>query len=596
MGLKSWARASISAAFLCFAALAATQSFGRFGYSEIPQVPGFRLFQEGFRAQNLSSDLIRFASPWSGTPVEVSERRATYVGERREGSPQKIRVDLRRPGFELYFPLGFRFTVSSLQSPYLTWPEGSAGADVPIPPSKWFMLSFRTLQPPVLFVFDELPVGVKITGQSGRWTIESTEHFEGWIRVCLPLGARETELSTAAQLGQAVDVIERDEAFWTQKNPTLLDFRIRSDADGVTAVWTFDRPGALVPVAALLSRAGGYPIQILSGIRETSAELWDGVIAYTTEPKLAITFPVRRVPTGRSLTIGAKDPLEIEGDDIPALVELALSNLVASTSAGLAGDIDDRLNRYRSAAVYTREPNTGQRHPFAADGAGFDEFAARALLWQSQLHARGEPSAKNEWLRSASSRIDWSTWMPWTSDQVVSRRAAALLAIAGALCQEPERRLMGAMLQAGLCSQRGLRLYRQRRGYPALPFDLVEPMYSLRAGLYLMGPNAFVRSLVSEVRVLSDTPLSAVLEDGGVAIRWIPSSLRQQELRFLIGRPVSARPIVNLSSLVAFESLGELTLTYRPVSLSECSAALLSPGWVSPLPSAQRIPRYSESR
>ncbi|MCH7904552.1 MAG: hypothetical protein IH944_08300 [Armatimonadetes bacterium] len=596
MGLKSWARASISAAAVCFAALAVAQSFGRFGYSSIPQVPGFRLFQEGFRAQNPSSGLIRFASPWSGTPVEVSERRATYVGERREGSPQKIRVDLRRPGFELYFPLGFRFTVSSPQSPYLTWPEGSAGADVPIPASKWFMLSFRTRQPPVLFVFDEFPVGVRITGQSGQWTIESTEHFEGWIRVCLPLGARETELLTAAQLGQAVKAIERDESFWTQKNPSLLDFRIRSDEDGVTAVWTFDRPGAVVPAAALLSRAGGYPIQILSGIRETSAELWDGVIAYTTEPKLAITFPMRRVPTGRALTIAAKDPLVIEGDDISALVELALSNLVASSRAGLAKDIDERLNRYRDAAVYTREANTGQRHPFAADGTGFDDFAARVLLWQSQLHARGEPSGENEWLRSASSRIDWSTWMPWMSDQVVSRRAAALLAIAGALCQEPERRLMGAMLQAGLCSQRGLRLYRQRRGYPALPFDLVEPMYSFRSGLYLMGPNAFVRSLASEVRVISDVPIRAVQEDGRISIRWLPSSLQQHNVRFLIGRPVTAQPMDNLLTLLATESLGELTLTYRAATLSECSATLLSPGWVTPLPAAQSVPRYSESR
>ena len=155
---------------------------------------------------------------------------------------------------------------------------------------------------------------------------------------------------------------------------------------------------------------------------------------------------------------------------------------------------------------------------------------------------------------------------------------------------------MGAMLQAGLCSQRGLRLYRQRRGYPALPFDLVEPMYSLRAGLYLMGPNAFVRSLASEVRVISDVRISAEQADGRVSIRWLPSSLQQQSVRFLIGRPVTARPMDNLLTLLATESLGELTLTYRAATLSECSASLLSPGWVTPLPAAQTVPKYSESR
>lgn len=594
--MKSWARGSISFAVIWFATLAVGQSFGRFGYSSVPQAPGFRIFEEGFRAQNVSSDLLRFASRWSGKAAEVNERTATYVGEHRNGNPLKMRVDLRRPGFELYFPLGFRFTVSSTQSPYLTWPEGSAGADVPIPASKWFMLSFRTRQPPILFVFDGPPVSVKITGKAGNWTIENTGRYDGWIRVCLPLGARNADLSTAAQLGQAVITIQEDESFWTQKTPSLLDFRIRSDQDGITAVWTFDRPGAVVPAAALLSRAGGYPIQILSGIRVTSAEIWDGAIAYTTEPKLAITFPMRRIPTGRALTIDARDPPSITGDAIPALVELALSNLVASNGAVLAKDIDERLDRYREAAVYTKEPNTGQRHPFDAAGTDFDGFAARVLLWQSQLHARGLPSTDNEWLRSASSRIDWFSWMPWMSDQVVSRRAAALLAIAGALCQEPERRLMGAMLQAGLCSQRGLRLYRQRRGFPELPYDLVEPMYSLRSGLYLMGPNAFVRSLASEVRVISDVRIRAEQEEGSVMIWWVPSSLQQHDIRFLIGRPVTARPTDNLLSLFATESLGELTLSYRAATLSECSASLLSPGWVTPLPAAQTVPRYSESR
>ncbi|MCH7944661.1 MAG: hypothetical protein IIC73_01410 [Armatimonadetes bacterium] len=198
-------RLSTSILLCAVAGACCAQPFGRFGYKPFPSVPGFTITADGFRSSSSGADTLRFVRPLQGfTAFEVSDRAALFTGPRFALAPQKFRVDLRSPGFEMYFPYGFQFTVTSLRNPFLSWSEGSVGPDVPTPESKWVLVSFQDRQPPIMLVFDKLPSGVVVRGSAGQWRIETTGHFEGWIRFCLPLGQYARPGMSAASLGRIV--------------------------------------------------------------------------------------------------------------------------------------------------------------------------------------------------------------------------------------------------------------------------------------------------------------------------------------------------------------------------------------------------------
>ena len=498
----------------------------------------------------------------------------------------------------MHFPGGFEFRFNSLLSPYLSWSEGSVGEDVPTPKSSWILVSFRDKQPPVLLIFEDTPADLMIQGTSKEWVLTSLEPYSGWIRVCLPLGQYTKQRLTAHSLGEMVKEVEQNIDLWSSEAPSLVNFQIRTDDESLTAVWTFDKPGALVPPAAMMSRTGGYPIQILTGIKQTGADLWDGPTVFTTEPKFAVKFPYRRVPSGRSITVGAKpkDTIATASPfDVPSLCDLALANLTAGRDKLVADGSDVVTSQFLEMASYTSEPNTRQKFPFTATGAGIDLAAAHALVVQSSLTASGMDRVSNRLFTEVSYHRDWYSWLVWADDQKVARRASAVMAVAGALSSDKNKQLEACMLQAGLAAERALSLYRSRRDFPEVRNDLIEPLFPVRMGLFRTGPSPFVNSLMSEVRTVSATSVVAEWRENGVLLKWDQPVDGPGEMRFLIGRPVTAIGIGNVKDVRAEQSLGTLRIRYSATKAGECSVLLQSPGWANPLPATYSPPRYSES-
>ncbi len=586
-------RASTSLLLVLLAVAGWGQAFGRFGYRHLPDVPGFDITDEGVRARFPAADRLYFREKLPVLKVqEVSERAALYGGVRRAANPQKLRVNLRSPGFELYFPLGIEFRTTALSAPYLSWAEGSVGADVPTPPVKWLLVSFRDRQPPVLLVFRDGPAALKVTGSAGDWRIRTTAHYDGWARMCLPMGVRPLLATTAGGLGEAVSTVTTHEKFWTQSPPEMTSATVRADDESVTAVWTFAAPGAVVPFPVLLAKAGGYPIQLLSEVKVTDAATEDGPVVYATSRKLAVRFPIRRVATGRAVAIG-----ELEGSligtaspfDAPSVAELALENLLAGRDPLAEETAQSALRDYLAQAAYTAEPFTAQKLPYDAEGRGIDAAAAQALLMQALSLGKGSETEPNSLFTSVAWRRDWLTWRLWAPEPSRVRQAGAYAAVAGALSPEPAARLEAAMLEAGLAAERALQAYRRKWEMPPLG-ALPEPLVELRAALFSpAGPAdgaGFAKALLSPLRTLSPYAVTARSTPKGVVVRWVYAKDGPRTLAFSTAAPLKAQPALNIASMSARETFGVLVVRFEPKVEGPCEVLLTWPSWAKALPPA----------
>lgn len=580
--------------------MASAQNLGRFGYVPFPEVPGFHLNATGYRASLAGSDTFRFDRPLTGfSGYAISDRSALSMGPYYDACPSQFRYNLRAPGFEMYFPRSVRLWLGSLQSPIISWGEGSAGADVPTPPSKWFLVSFEDGQPPVLLVFQDSPAQLVIRGSTGKWSITTRPGYRGWVRVCLPLGHERSGSLTAASLGSQVAKIKEDMEFWTQAPPILEGFSVKADEEGLTAIWKFDRPGAMVPAPVLLAKAGGYPIQVLTGIKPISADLIDGPVAYSIEPRLAVRFPMKRVPFGRSLTLGPR-PTSPFGETSPfgaaALSNLALEALLPDRSPEVVALAQSATDEYYARTRRFLEPYTKQRLPYDQGGDGLEVVAAHALLQAARAVGGESKGNSDDPFLQVAQRVDWATWTVWASDDEVSRKSSAIFSVASALSSDPERRALGAMVQAGLAAQRALSVYREGRRFPGVRPELTEPLFTLRDGIYLSKNDEFIASLLSEVRITSHQRIIAEQVSEGVLIKFFPEGRLIERLVFEIGRPVTVEPASNLTSLKSTQALGTLTINCTTNGSEVCSFLIKSPGWAVPLPVTVAPPIYSESR
>lgn len=576
--------------------------FGRFGYSSWPPAPGFVVNSEGFRSSSQGSDTFRFRVELPRFRVtEVSERAAVYVGPRLAGCPERFRVNLRSPGFEMYLPLGLDLRLSSLQAPLLSWSEGSVAEGVPTPHAHWIMVTFRDRQPPVLFVFHGRPAALVVTGSPGNWRLRTAEHYEGWVRVCLPRGHRDERIADVTALGELVQEVLDHEAFWTSPTPQLTGIDLRVDDTGVTAVWNFDRVGALLSPSAVLAKAGGYPLSILTGVTETRADLEDGPTVFSREQRIVMRFPQRRLPAGRALTLGVPrelPPSEVTHTDIGGLSVMALSNLGSWSERPMRARTQSVLDLFLQTTPVVLEPHTAQRLPYGVGGEGIDLAAAHALLMQSGLLARGEEASPNSLFTSAVWRMDALTWRLWVGDEAAARRAGALLALAGSMSSDPEKRWLAAKLQAGLSAQRALVLYRQRRGFATPVSAAVEPLLGIRRALFGLEPevaSSYLDSLASPVRVLGGPPAHVTFAGDGLRLVWEHREGDVGSFVLLTDSAVELFPRVNLASLQLQRSPGGVVVRYQPRAAGRVEALIrLAPTTV--LPSAVPPPRYSETR
>lgn len=595
------ARAISAAIAVAIAVVAQAQAFGRFGYADAVDIPGFAIDREGFRVKHDRADRFSFAAPakrWRA--LLTSDLSQTVSLGAHDGNPEKARFDLLGTGFSLYFRAGCVLNLGSTSAPYITWEEGSAGPGVPTPKVSWLLVSFRDAQPPVLLSLHGAKAAFTVTGRAGEWQLKSEAPFSAWVRVTAPIGIEPKATNSAASLGELTQRVKRNLKYYVGPAPTLVGVDVQEEASGVTATWTFDRPHAVVPLAAVLAPLGGYPIRLLSSAIRIDSSDPEGPVSVLQDTTMAIRFPVRRVPTGRALTLGA--PTEpaigtVSPHDAVGVSELALLNLLACRDVLSRETADQVLAKYLGDAAYTTEPHTNQRLPFGEKGEGLDLAAAHALLMQATTSTVRATSEPNSLLTSVRWRRDWRTWQIWTPDEAVSIRAGALAALAAALCPEPVRRLDAGMLEAGMAMRKGLQVWRTRSGFTPGEAENAGPFAGLRRALFAYRTKTdederFVAGLLSEIRVYGDKQVQAEAKDGAVVMRWDSEDGKPMTIVLASAYPLTVAASANLTSIASEDALGFTVLRCQPKERGACEVRLGKPDWAGPLPAYVDPPRF----
>lgn len=598
-------RAATSLSLLLLPALAAPQAFGRFGYAPLHEFFGIQFSEEGLAVDG--GGKLKFASQLASyKPVATSDTEQTvWLGDPEPGKPSKLRLSMLAPGISLFFEKGIVLKSTATSAPYLTWGDGSVSSGVPTPATRWLALSYRDSQPAVLF---GMPRGAsfRIEGQPGDWTITAPDYY-GWLRVGLPRGRVSEPTNTAAALGRLSQACEDVAGLYTTEVPQLLSFSADADADGnaVTGIWTFDRGNVLIPQAVTLSHLGGYPISVKTAKHRLKQDVGvgDGPHDVTDTNVLQVRFPLRRLPEGRAIALGeARPPVgTVSSLDIPGVVDLGLENLLAARDLLTRKTAEDAFSAFLSEAVYVEEPYSKQRLTFDGAGTGIDVTAAQALLAQTLSVATRTSSDDNALLTSVGWRRDWGTWLPWVANPDVKRRSAALAAIAGAFCTEPNRRVEAAMFQAGLAGERGLENWHRREDPDRPANPLLEVELPIRAALFrLSGPvepaDPFVETLLSPYRVFSEESLHLTAIDGGYELSWPVLEPKAGVLNLATVLPVEIDPVSNLPRFLLERVLGLAEVRYTPEAQGYCLARLVLREGAPKPPVLSPVKPYSEVR
>ncbi|MBS1709298.1 MAG: hypothetical protein JSS65_11350 [Armatimonadetes bacterium] len=482
----------------------------------------------------------------------------------------------------------------------MTWAEGTVDGGFPTPEGKWAVLSFDDKQPPILLVF-ERPVALIATGKAGEWKLGTTKPYKGWVRFCLPFGQKKIT-STAHDLGLVAKEVVQHEAFWTGPAPELLHVDIKQEGDHLVAVWTYDRPNAVIPVGVLFARQGGYPLRSLTGVVDTAADLFEGPVSYCPEAKMSVTFPCRRVPLGRPLVVGPTKldlPATVSGLDAQGVAELALSSLTADRPMSLVEMVRGAGDEFSHGLLASREPVTDSPQTLGADGNGIDLLAAQALAQQTGAWAEGSDSQRNTWLADVLKRRDWWTWTLAAADAQQSRKASALASVAAELCPEIDRRLSAAMLHAGLAAQTVVQAYQGKRGFPTVEMGKAAPLTRMRTGLFSEGPaltttDKSLATLFAGVRVLSPTQVHVTAEKDGYVLWWEPEVVGQADLLLASAWPIEVEPRQNLASVLPQPAVGTMALRFTPKAKGPCSVFVKFPKFATPLPAAATPFSYAD--
>ncbi|HLO98011.1 MAG TPA: hypothetical protein VK171_05400, partial [Fimbriimonas sp.] len=339
------------------------------------------------------SDRFSFATPlkiWN--PVAVSPMRQVIMTDGGPGRPSKIRLDLWDCGPAFYFENGIQLNIRCSASPFLSWKEGSVKNGIPTPPSEWIALSFQDRQPPIVFGFPEANTGLQIEGDIGNWTITSPKTFKGWVRIGLPYGIEPYRSSTAEGLGKLSQRCKAQENLWYAPLADVPEPEIDQDSDGVTATWRLPRKRCLVPNMFYFNQFGDYPLRIQTPISEYPAASNEGPQFYTNEPILTVRFPVRRIPSGRGLTVGepfARTYSSADWSSPMNLVDIALSNTLLGRSPQTSALSTKIASTYFEQFSPQTEPISRLSTFYDQAGKGALEVAIHSLL--SQSIRTGEP-------------------------------------------------------------------------------------------------------------------------------------------------------------------------------------------------------------
>ncbi|MFW5697402.1 MAG: hypothetical protein ACOCX1_02445, partial [Fimbriimonadaceae bacterium] len=405
----------------------------------------------------------------------------------------------------------------SFEAPLLSYEGATLGAGNPTPPEQpWILLTFQHSHPPLLMTFQEPYPELVVEGEPGDWQLTTLDPYTGWVRFALPEGHRSLRIRSRIEgsvdigrLAATVQKVKNNLQVYQVEEPTILDQEIRSDEESITVVYRLSRARALAPPVLALAKAGGYPLEVLSPVSDAEADLLDGPTLYTLQDKLAVRFPMARIPTGRALVDDAQDgePTEVDPSSPGSVVELAFHSLLGQRDKQVATASETALNLFLSQAVYQSEPVSGATLPLDSSGTGAELVAAYALLMQAQMAADGAATQPNSLFTSLAWRRDWRSGLVWIEDPEVALRASAVLAVSAAFASGSDRRLEAAWLQAGLSARSALPTYLERREFEVEAETMVVPLFELRYHLFGLTPSlpqtsSFVNTLLSPLRVV----------------------------------------------------------------------------------------------
>ncbi len=559
-----------------FALLGGTPSFSP---AEEPlELFDLRLTRESLEAQSPGILALEFPEPlraWNEVPDQPTAR--TVLFGARAGLPSKARGSVFSPGLSLYFSHGVKLRLRTEETPLLSWHEGSAGPDVPTPDSGWLLLSFSGEQPAILMAFYDGRPAFRVRGKPGDWVLENEEPYTGWVRFALPFGSVASPTSSAADLGERVAAFLPEESLWCTPGPNLLSFEVESfDTTSVTALWRFDRPGAVVPVALLLAPLGGYPIRLQSPIQRLKAFSREGPLALTLGTELRVRFPVRQILPGR-----------------PVLRELSEASGLPPTGP------QDVFQRLAGDATFAETLYEGMRDPVRWEVERRDPGS---LALYGLIGLRADPDDTAGVWPLFTQFFAEEAWRVQTGEgKFGDRRAAGIAAIASALRGTPEDRLFAARLQAGLAGERGRSIWLRRRGLAETEWPLLEAMPGVRRHLFSLErasgypqEEAFAAALCSELRLL-DGPEGRLEETEG---QWTWSTLAKTQapirLSLYAPTPIEIAPAYNVTRLKVQRLFGCTQIEWTPYQLGECRLTLSFPEGAPQIPLRVEAPPYSE--
>lgn len=597
-------RCALFGALLLASPLASAQAFGRFGYKDSWTIPGIVLDRDGFKVDFGASDKFYFPRPltqWK--PLTTTAQAQLVTATPFAGAPSKFRQELTSPGFSMYFDHGIDLRIGSLTSPFVSWTDRGSldgSSDYPTPEVAWVLVSFRDAQPPVLLAFPWKSCALRIKGKSGAWHLTSEGPWQGWVRVVTPTGVLPRRTNDVTTLGALVEEVKKQESFWSQIPPAATGVKIEDDDSSVTAEWSFDRAGTVLPDPITLSPFAGYGITVLSKTRRLEAPTQNGPLVVTAEPKLVVRFPARRIPTGRIVAVGAPARTISTASylDASGVTELAFANLFSPVPKTLRDLSEGTFAEFLTNAAYHPEPFTSQSLPFGADGKNLDLTAAHALLMQSTISVSRATSEGNSLLTSLMWRRDWLTWRIWGPDSDICRRAAALGALAAALAPEAERRLDGAMLEAGLRAEQGLRVWRRRNGMEAGP-DLLEVLDTARADIYLPDdyrrPTGLGKVFLSDLRSYGSVPVVLISEQGALYLSMHLAEKKNEVVTLGSSFPIEIDGPATNGQVTVSQGFGLTVLNVAPTAAGEVKVKIKIPSWAK-LPSMPADIRYEETK
>lgn len=424
------------------------QAFGPFGFAgtEI-RLPDFDLSLEGLKAKSTTADRLLFWQPISelnrGSVNAMEGNLWTAV---RSLNPSKVRLAQAGLGLELYFPDGIGFRCRSLTAPYLSWPDGSAGPGVPVPPSNWLLLSFGEAQPPIMMSFLAAKTTLSVEGRTGDWQVRSPLDYKGWVRFVLPTGLESVATAGVSSLGQLSSRVGKMDVLWQKPIPKLVNFRAEEQPGGVMGTWVFDRPGAMVPAAAHAARANGYMVEVRSPLSVLKKPILAGVRAFTQTKELKIFFPMLPSLPGKPLAtkmIAAN--MGGPFTDPPGFYRQALQAQFLPTSPSSVAAMQESVNILQ--ASLTKTPNlTAKPGYFDEKGRGYWELALRGWLENS---LDGGANLDEAWRG-----VDHQMWQPGYLGAGQVDRTGAYLALAG-FSGTTRDRVFAGMMHAGNQGRRG---------------------------------------------------------------------------------------------------------------------------------------------